>query len=194
MAGILAAFNAGLRRRRRGGSTSILANASGATAVEFGLVGAPFLFLLMAVFEAGLVTLAQQSLNDGLDPAARQIFTGQFQEGANSSLPADRLKTLICNGVVYITCANLLVEVTTSTNFGSRSTNNPYDSSTGDVSPSFGNTFQCPTGNDIVTVRAAAVVPRFFSLISLAPKVASGGQLVVATAVFRAEPYSSGGC
>lgn len=195
MAGILAAASGeAAKRRSRRRSASLITDRSGVAAIEFAMIGLPFVLLLMAVFEAGLVTLAQQSLDDGLDRAARQIFTGRFQEAANGTTPTSRLKRIICNGVVYVSCDNLAVEVTTSTSFSGRSASDPYDPATGEVARDFGSRFQCPTGNEIVTVRAAAVVPRFFSLISLARKVSSGGQLVVSTAVFRAEPYSSGGC
>ncbi len=47
----------------------------------------------------------------------------------------------------------------------------------------------------MVTIRAAVVVPRFFTILDLSPrKIGTGSQLIVATAVFRAEPYATGRC
>lgn len=168
---------------------------AGATAVEFALVSLPFLTLLCAVFEAGLLTLSQQMLNNGVDRASRTVFTGAFQEGANGSAAVDRFRTVLCNGPVLFSCADVKIEVTTARTFAAGSASDPYDAKAMALSARFGTQFQCPAGNDVVTVRAAVVVPRFFTLLDLSPrKIGGSGQLIVATSVFRAEPYAAGRC
>jgi Flp pilus assembly protein TadG len=52
---------------------------SGATAVEFALVAAPFLALLMALFQTALVFFAGRVLDETTEEASRYIMTGQAQ-------------------------------------------------------------------------------------------------------------------
>ena len=176
-------------------SAAFLRARDGATAVEFALVSVPFLTLLCAVFEAGLLILSQQMLNDGVDRAGRSVFTGAFQEGYDGTAAADRFRAALCGGPLLFSCADVKIEVSTSTFFGAPSASDPYDAKAMALSASFGAKFQCPAGNDVVTVRAAVVVPRFFTILDLSPrKIGGRSQLIVATAVFRAEPYAAGKC
>lgn len=168
---------------------------SGSTAVEFALIGLPFFMMLTAAFEAGLVTMAQQSLNTGVDAASRQVFSGVFQANADTTPAATRFKKLICDTIVYASCSSVLLEVTTSTTFAGSNPTNPYVASSRSVNAAFGAKFQCPAANNIVTVRAIAIVPRYFGFLTLnGLQLANKTQMVVATNVFRAEPYPSGTC
>ncbi|MCJ2083873.1 TadE/TadG family type IV pilus assembly protein [Methylobacterium sp. J-090] len=168
---------------------------NGTTAVEFALVLLPFLMLLGAIFEASLLTLSQQTLSNNLDRAGRAVFTGAFQEGYDGTDAATRFRTALCSGPALFNCADVKVEVTTAKTFATISVSDPYDAGAKALSASFGARFQCPAGNDVVTIRAAVVVPRFFTILDLSPrKIGASGQLIVATAVFRAEPYATGRC
>jgi Flp pilus assembly protein TadG len=60
------------RRRWR----AFVANQKGATAVEFGLVAAPFIALLMALIQTFLVFFAQQLLESVVTESSRIILTG----------------------------------------------------------------------------------------------------------------------
>ena len=167
----------------------------GATAVEFALVALPFLILLCAIFESCLLTFAQQTLNNAVDRAGRQVFTGTFQEGYDGTPAVERFRTALCAGPTLFDCNAVKLEVTTSQTFAAVAASDPYDANAKALSSSFGARFQCPAGNDVVTIRAAVVVPRFFTILDLSPrKVGAGSQLIVATAVFRAEPYATGRC
>lgn len=167
----------------------------GSMAVEFALVLLPFLVLLGAVFEASLLTLSQQTLNNGVDRAGRAVFTGAFQEDYDGTDAATRFRTALCNGPTLFDCAAVKVEVATAKAFAQIAISDPYDAANKALSASFGSRFQCPAGNDVVSIRAAVVVPRFFTILDLSSrKVGASGQLIVATAVFRAEPYATGRC
>jgi len=60
-----------LRRYRRADS--------GITALEFGLVAAPFIWVLCVVFETGLMLFAEYIIENGTIQAGRLIRTGQVQ-------------------------------------------------------------------------------------------------------------------
>ncbi len=57
----------------------------GATAVEFALVAAPFIALLMALVQTGLVFFAERVLDETVEEASRIIMTGQAQSGGLNS-------------------------------------------------------------------------------------------------------------
>ncbi|GJD87777.1 hypothetical protein BHAOGJBA_1282 [Methylobacterium hispanicum] len=167
----------------------------GATAVEFAFLAFPFFGVLLVVFQAGLSVLTQQSLDAATDRANRVLFTGAFQAGANGVAAKDRLKAVMCAGSSFVDCNELKVEVTASTTFDTRVVNQPYDAAGRRWNPDFGNVFQCPGGDQVVTIQAALPVPMFTSLLSAHARAMPGGkQLLTSTAVFRSEPYSQGRC
>ena len=53
---------------------------SGAAAVQFAIVAAPFLALLVAIFQTGIVFLAARVLDEVTSQSSRYIMTGQAQQ------------------------------------------------------------------------------------------------------------------
>ena len=68
----------------------------GTTAVEFAFVGAPFLYLLMVIFETGLMLFAEYAIQNGTANAARMIRTGEVQSG---SMTPEKFKEEICTNL-----------------------------------------------------------------------------------------------
>lgn len=181
--------------RLRKVSRAFRSREDGSTAVEFALVGMPFFFLIGALVEAGMLLLSQQTLNNALDFAARSVFTGAFQEGADTSIPVDRLRKAVCTQVTTFPCNDILIDVSTSSTFAALSLASPYDSANKRVADGFGKTFQCPSGSDVVAVRAAVTVPRYFGFLDPGVMtIGSTSRLLVSTVIFRAEPYGSRQC
>lgn len=56
-----------------------LADENGATAVEFGLVAAPFIALLVGIIQTFMVLFASQLLETVVTQSSRLIMTGQAQ-------------------------------------------------------------------------------------------------------------------
>lgn len=77
----------------------------GTTAVEFAIVGAPFLYLLAVIMEMGLMLFTEYTLEHGTAQAARLIRTGQVQNGGQSE--AD-FKQVVCDNVVFLDCETRL--------------------------------------------------------------------------------------
>ncbi|GJE15495.1 hypothetical protein AIGOOFII_0190 [Methylobacterium marchantiae] len=168
----------------------------GATAVEFGLVGLLFFGLIAAILEVVMLLLAQLSLDNALDRAGRSVFTGTYQEGASSVNPATRLITELCKGVTLFTCNDqtIKLEMTVSTDYAKAPTS-PYDSTTNTESATFGNKFDCPKGGEIVTIVAAAKLPRYFNYMQVfARPLPDYKQQIQSTILFQAEPYPQGSC
>lgn len=173
----------------------LLRDREGVAAVEFAMIGPPFLALICAIFSAGLQILSQQTLDDALEAAGRTMFTGVFQSGANGTDPTARLKTLMCAQPKSFSCADLQIEVTIGTTFSNPTARSAYDPKTGAMTQGFGTAFSCPTGDQIVTIRAAVPISGLFLPLSVAGvRMADGRNLLTSTAVFRTEPYAQTQC
>lgn len=168
----------------------------GATAVEFSLISFPFLALLGVIFEAGFVFLSQQTLDIAVDRASRLLRTGEFQDTADGSAPSERLRRLMCGSrVVFFRCDDMRLDVTRAGSFSGSQIPPAYDSTKKDFVVSFGTRFECPEGDDVVAVRAAVPILRPFSFLNVDGQAMAGRrQLLTATAIFRAEPYSGKSC
>lgn len=161
----------------------------GTAAVEFALVALPFLALIFAILETALVFFASQTLETAAGAAGRLIMTGQAQTAGYSQ--AD-FKTAVCNDLAggLFNCSNgVYVDVKTYTSFGSINTAPPV--ANGKLVTS--NMTYTPGGpGDIVVVRLYYQWPIFVSLLDDSLSNLNGGvRLLVATSVFRNEPYGS---
>lgn len=186
----------------RGLAHRLLADARGVTAVEFGIVCAPFLALLGAIVQIALMAWAQENLDFTFQQAARGLFTGKFQlSNAQSSDAATLLtalrKTMCGSGssnpsTVY-SCPGVKLDVRLGTNFASAAPIAPVNGATRTWSSSFGTNYSCAAPGSIVIATAAVEFPIFFGLWNAGlTTFADGGTLLQSTAVFRTEPYASG--
>jgi Flp pilus assembly protein TadG len=161
---------------------------SGSTAVEFGLVAAPFLALLVALFQTALVFLAGRELDEAVAQAGRYIMTGQAQ---NSSMTQAQFSSLVCQNIYALfTCGNLMVNVQTYSSFSSASTSAPTltFNAQGQVSNSW--TYDPGGPGDIVVLQVmyqwpVVLGPLGFNLSNLS----NGNRLLMSTAAFKNEPY-----
>ena len=65
-----------------------LADDSGTTAIEFGMVATPFFMMLFGIIAVGLYFFTMFTLENAVEGAARLIRTGQIQNVASSGSPA----------------------------------------------------------------------------------------------------------
>src|SRR3954451_25360078 len=87
----------------------------GATAVEFGLVAAPFLALIIALIQTFLVFFAQQLLESVVRQSARLVMTGQVD-----TLSQADFKQKVCDQVrIFFTCSGLMVDMQVATTWSS---------------------------------------------------------------------------
>jgi Flp pilus assembly protein TadG len=87
------------RRFRRALLARFRRDASGVTAVEFGLVALPFFAVLFAILEVSLAFWTSQVMESMVADASRQVYTGQFQQanqGKSAAQMAEAFKDLIC--------------------------------------------------------------------------------------------------
>lgn len=165
----------------------------GASAVEFSLVALPFLALTFAIIETALVFFAGQALEAAVTEASRQIMTGQAQ---NAGYSKEAFKTnVVCeylkSGVTIFDCSKVFVDVKNYSTFSSINTQSPVT----DGKLDDGKTQYNPGGPGCVEVVSFYYAwPVYVSLLgnNLA-NFGDGQRLLVATAVFRNEPYGPTG-
>ena len=166
----------------------------GATAIEFALVAAPFLALLVAMFETALVFFAGRVLDEVTEEASRYILTGQAQQ---SNMTQAQFLTYVCTSSntaalvsALFNCSKLMVNVQNYSDFASASTTGPTltFNSNGTVSNTWN--YSPGTPGSIVVVQVMyqwpiVLGPLNFNLSNLS----NGNRLLVSTAVFKTEPY-----
>ena len=162
----------------------------GAAAVEFALVAAPFLALTFAILETAFVFFAQQTLEATAADSARLIMTGQAQTGGFSQ--AD-FKTAVCARVYGLfDCANgMTVDVKTYTSFSAVNNTSPVTNGQLDTA----NMQYVPGGPGCIeVVKLYYQWPIYVSMFSDNLSNLNGNKrLLVATSVFRNEPYGPAG-
>ena len=173
-----------LRLLKRGTIRRFIRNRDGATAIEFAMVGIPFLALLFAILETAFVFLAGQTLNLAVTNTSRLIMTGQAQ--AADYTAASFQKAVCADLVAFFNCDNLYLNVQTYSSFASASTTPPVTNgqlNTSDLQ------FQMGGPGDIVVVQAYYPWPIVVPLLDQLANLAGNNRLLVGTAVFQNEPY-----
>jgi Flp pilus assembly protein TadG len=184
-AGMLHNLLAGLRRSLKRFSH----NKDGLAAIEFGFVALPFIALLFAIIETGLVFFAGQTLETAVADSSRLILTGQAKSGA---FKADDFKKAVCDRISgLMDCASLLVDVRGFSDF----TAIKFDPVKVDDQGNLVNAFTydqtaANTPEQTIVVRLFYPFPVYVNLWN--PSLANIGtnkRLLVATAAFRTEPF-----
>ena len=151
---------------------AFLRHDGGATAVEFALVAAPFIALLLGIIQTFLVFFAGQQLQSIVTQTSRLILTGQAQD---QGLTQATFAQALCSHVaVLFTCSNIMIDVEAYTS--------------GQVT----NVWQYNPGSpgQIVVVRAMYQWPVFLGPLGFnLSNLANGDRLLMATAAFKNEPY-----
>jgi len=158
----------------------------GTVAVEFAMVLAPFLAMLFAIMETALVFFAGQTLETAVADSGRLILTGQAQ---TLGLTQQTFKDSVCSRILGLfDCQNgVKVDVQKYTTFAGVDLSKPVDAQ-GKLKTNFGYNPGGPC--EIVVVRLIYEFPVYTSLLGFnLADMGNGKRLLVATSVFRNEPY-----
>jgi Flp pilus assembly protein TadG len=165
----------------------VLRREDGAAAIEFGLVAVPFLAMVFAIMETGLVFFAGQALETAASDSARLIMTGQAQ---TQGFDQAAFKNAVCSKVqgLFNCAGGIMVDVRTYTSFGNITNPNPINSQ-GNLNYNF--VYQPGGPGDIVVVRLMYQWPVYVSLLGLnaLSNMSGSNRLLVSTVAFRNEPY-----
>lgn len=168
--------------------TELLRNQRGAAIIEFAIIAAPFIALLMAVMQTTLTMFTQQVLETSVEKNGRTIRVGQVQADgiSQSAFKTETCKTL----PKYIDCTNVMIDVRTANSMAE------IDSSaltlTYDSSNNVTNSWKYITGGpgDIVIIRLMYQMPTIGGPLGFAlSNMKNGRRLLVSTLVFKNESY-----
>lgn len=155
----------------------------GVTAVEFALVGGPFLWLVCTIFETSAMLFTDIAIENGVVETARLIRTGQVQ---TQGIGQAQFKQILCGNIAsYLDCAGKMhVEVKSYATL-------PEEESPGEI-PEEGAAFSPGAQMQWVVVRVRYdweyMVPQVIGLIS-DTATAGGVRRIRSGAIFRNEPY-----
>lgn len=164
----------------------------GATIIEFALVAAPFVALLLAILQTSIVFFSQQTLESSAERTARQLMTGSAQTSGTTQA---NFKATACKNLPrFMKCANLMIDVQNADKFSAVDTSMPtltYDSS-GNVTNSW--KFAPGGAGSIVIMRTMYQLPIVVGPLGFdLSNMGRGKRLLIATSVFKTEPYGSTG-
>lgn len=90
----------------------LIEDESGTTAIEFAILGIPFLALLFGIIELAVLFFISSTTQHALETVARKIRTGEFQTSGGG---AAEFKTRICTAMTGVgACDKLRVDVISS--------------------------------------------------------------------------------
>jgi Flp pilus assembly protein TadG len=163
----------------------------GAAALEFAIVAAPFIALILATVQTALAFFAGQVLESAVTDSSRSILTGTAQ---NANMSQSDFANVVCSKVqALFTCNKLMIDVRTANSFAAANTAMPtltFDG-TGKVTNSW--SYQPGNPGDIVVMRVLYQWPVFLGPLSLGlANESNGNLLLMATAAFKNEPYLPG--
>ncbi len=178
-------------RKRLAAPAGFARREDGAAALEFAIVAAPFIALVLATLQTALAFFAGQVLESAVLDSSRQILTGSAQ---NASMTQAGFANAVCAKVqTLFNCSNLMIDVQTATSFGAANTGLPALTFNGQGTVT--NTWSWQPGNpgDIVVMRVMYQWPVFLGPLGLSLSNESNGHLLLmATATFKNEPYQTG--
>lgn len=175
-----------ISERNRNFLSRLKRDSSGATAVEFAMIAAPFFFLLFAMLEVAAVFFVGTVLENAVLEASRQVRTGQAQS-AGMSLAGFRSE--VCDRIAVVgNCERLEIDVRVFENFGDVDQSSPIDEG-GEIDTSgFG--WDPGVAGDIVLVRVfyrwSLMTPNFGTAMS---NMRDNQRLITSATVFRNEPF-----
>lgn len=152
------------------------------------LVATPFFALLIAALQLGIFFLSQSALEVATEKAARTVLTGTAQ---TSGLTQQQFLTSVCTKLPsLLNCANLMVDAQIYKTFSGSDTSVP--TITYNAKGGISNQWQYNIGgpNDIVVLRVLYLLPVVAAPLSFnISNMPSSKRLLMATAVFKNEPY-----
>lgn len=174
--------------RLRAGFRRVAKNNSGAVMMEFALITPAFVALLVAALQTGLVFFAQQALETTAEKAGRQILTGTVQKGNKTQ---SEFKTIVCSKLPgFMECGKVMVDLKKYASFNDVTTARPTLTTDGSGNITNAWAYESVAPGDIAVMRVMYLWPTGTGPLGFDLSTVSGGRrLMVATAVFRAEPY-----
>ena len=159
-----------------------------ATAVEFAILITPLMFLILAALQLGIIFFATQCLQSVAITAGRELMTGSVQD---AGLSQAQFQNKVCaNAPVLFTCGDIMVDVESASAYTSIPTTPLTPTYDANGKPNNNWSYSPGAAGDIVILRLMYNWPVVGGpLLPGLANQSNGDRLLVATAVFKNEPY-----
>ena len=166
-----------------------------AALIEFALIAAPLLALLLAIVETSLVFFAQQGIETAAEAAARQVLTGQASStaGTSSYMTQQQFHDMACGGLPpFLSCNNLIVDVQTVASGDWSDVNTSLPTLTYDKNGKPVTAYSTGSAGSIVVLRLMYIWPvptgpLGFNLSNMS----NNSRMLLGTEVFKSENYQA---
>ncbi|NCO04419.1 MAG: pilus assembly protein [Alphaproteobacteria bacterium] len=162
----------------------------GTTAVEFSLIGVPFVFMIIGIIEMAMMFTTQSLIEYGTSQGARLIRTGQVQQGGGEAAFRDA----VCGTVAitpsrnFIDCNDLQYQVVALDSFGdAQDFGDPTFDEDGNLQDQ---SFDAGDVNDVVMIRVAYRYPIMTPMMGvMLSNNGDNARIMLSTTVLQTEPY-----
>jgi len=173
------------RRRRRGFLRSLLRASDGSAAVEFGMVALPFILMVFAILELGIVFVTDSVLENATIETGRLVRTGQ---ASAQSMTAATFKTSLC-GRMSIFSADCASRATVDVRVIPQFATTPPDPMSGGTFNNGVLTYSNGVPGDLILVRVWYRQPLLTTFLGQGlSRMNDGAAMLTATTAFRNEP------
>jgi Flp pilus assembly protein TadG len=176
-------------RKRLAVASGFARREDGAAALEFAIIAAPFIALILATIQTALAFFAGQVLESAVADSSRQILTGSAQ---NAGMDQTAFAGAVCGKIqTLFNCSGLMIDVRTASSFANANTAMPTLTFDGNGKVTNSWAYQPGNPGDIVVMRVMYQWPVFVGPLGLGlANEANGNLLLMATATFKNEPYT----
>jgi Flp pilus assembly protein TadG len=184
----VAARLAGCLQRRVASIGRFCRAESGATAVEFAIIGPAFIATLVAVLQVCIVLFAQMAIQNAAVQAGRYFMTGQAQ---NNGWTASTLTTMVCPSALF-NCSNMFIVVQDYSSFAAANTSAPamYNGSTPNTQANYTYNSAGAQPGDVVVVQLVYAWPVITGPLGFNISNLVNNQIeLMGVSAFRVEPY-----
>ena len=160
-------------------------NEDGSTAVEFALIGIPFIFMVIGIIEMALMFTSQRLLEASTNEASRLIRTGAVQQGGGVDAFEDEL-CYFAN--LLMACDEIQYQVESVDSF--QDAQDFPDASFDDEGNLNNQGFDAGGVSDVVLIRVAYKYPIKTPMMQLIlSNNNDGNRILLSTVVLQTEPY-----
>jgi Flp pilus assembly protein TadG len=162
---------------------------NGAAAIEFALVAAPTIALVLAILQIGLVYFAQEALETTVEQTARLVLTGQAPSAGGAQSASQFAAQLCKNSPGLFNCSGFMINLQPATSFANANVAAP--TLTYDANGNVTNVWQYNPGapSNIMVMQVMYQWPVFLGPLGFSlSNLPNNSRLLMATAVFRNEP------
>jgi pilus assembly protein Flp/PilA len=99
------------RSRKLGLLSRFARSRKGVTAIEFGMVGIPFIGLICAIFETAFVFFTQQTFDNAVNNVARQVLVNNFTATSTQTMSAFKTNTFCAVLPSIINCSKVTLNI-----------------------------------------------------------------------------------